>query len=245
MSNTLQSKSNIKAWYETGDVPSESQFNDWITTMVAEGGNTGDISGAIQVGNTASSTATGAIAIGNNVSATNVSSTVYGLNGINNDSYSLMISKDANTSIRLMALPPISPKNGDIWRGTDNYLYARINGVTSNIGAIGSFGITVDGGGSAVTTGSKGFVTIPYNATITNWYMAADQSGSIVIDVKRSATSIVGGGGNKPTLVSASNATNAVSSWTSNTITAGDILEFNVDSCTTITNINLVLKVIK
>jgi hypothetical protein len=106
-------------------------------------------------------------------------------------------------------------------------------------------GITIDGGGVVPTTGSKGFVTIPYNGIIINWYMAADVSGSMVIDVKRSGTSIVGGGGNKPTLSAAQSGNAAVSGWTSTTITAGDILEFNLDSVSVITRINLVLKVKK
>jgi len=110
---------------------------------------------------------------------------------------------------------------------------------------LSGFGITIDGGGSAVTTGSKGFVTVPFDCTITNWYLAADQSGSVVIDVKRSGSSIVGGGGNKPTLSSAQTGNAAVSSWTSTAVSAGDIIEFNVDSASTLTRVNLVLKVTK
>jgi hypothetical protein len=102
-------------------------------------------------------------------------------------------------------------------------------------------GITIDGGGSVPATGSKGFVTIPLVGTIANWYLAADQSGSCVIDVKRSGSSIVGAG-NKPTLSSAQSGNAAVSSWTSTAISAGDIIEFNLDSVTTITWVNLVIK---
>lgn len=106
-----------------------------------------------------------------------------------------------------------------------------------------TMGITIDGGGSVPATGSKGFVTIPFAATITNWYLAADASGSLVIDVKRSGTSIVGGGGNKPTLSTAQTGNAAVASWTSTAISAGDIIEFNLDSITTITRVNLVIKI--
>ena len=109
---------------------------------------------------------------------------------------------------------------------------------------IGSLGITVDGGGIAVTTGSKGYVIIPYNATINNWYITSDVSGSIVVDIKRSGSSIVGAG-NKPTLSAASYATAAVSGWTSTSITAGDVFEFSVDSASTVTKINLVVKITK
>lgn len=122
-------------------------------------------------------------------------------------------------------------------------------GVTGPTGVTGvgvnCFGITIDGAGSVITTGSKGFVTIPYTCTITNWYLAADQSGSVVIDVKRSGTSIVGGSGNKPTLSSAISGNAAVASWTSVAVTAGDILEFNVDSASTLTRVNLVIKAVQ
>lgn len=118
--------------------------------------------------------------------------------------------------------------------------------VTAAVAAVatGAIGLTVDGAGSVITTGSKGFVTVPFDCTITNWYMAADASGSMVIDVKRSGSSIVGGG-NKPTLSSQSSASAAVSGWTSTAVTTGDIIEFNVDSASTITRNNLVLQVTK
>jgi hypothetical protein len=106
---------------------------------------------------------------------------------------------------------------------------------------IEDFGITIDGGDYVPTTGSNGFITIPYSGTINNWYLAADASGSCVIDIKRSGTSIVGGG-NKPTLSSAQTGNAAVSGWTSTTITAGDIIEFNLNSISTIKRVNLVIK---
>ena len=118
-------------------------------------------------------------------------------------------------------------------------------GLTNGDVLIASVGITIDGGGAVPTTGSKGYVTIPFPATINNYYLASDVSGSCVIDVKRSGTSIVGGGGNKPTLSSASSSNAAVASWTSSSISAGDILEFNLDSVSTLTRVNLVLKVTK
>lgn len=117
--------------------------------------------------------------------------------------------------------------------------FATTNQVT------GSLGVSVDGQGGVISTGSKGFITIPYNCTITNWYVSADVSGSIQFDVKRSGTSIVGGGGNKPLLSSAQSGNAAVSGWTSTTVTAGDIIEWNIDIAATITNATVILKVIK
>ena len=112
-------------------------------------------------------------------------------------------------------------------------------------GAVASpqtFGLTVDGGGAVLTAGSKGFITVPYACTITNWYLAADQSGGVVIDVKRSGASIVGTG-NHPTLSTTQSGNAAVSGWTSVAITAGDILEFVVTGTpATLTRVNLVIK---
>lgn len=109
-----------------------------------------------------------------------------------------------------------------------------------------SFGTTIDGQGGVISTGSKGFIAaFPYPCTITKWYVKADVSGSIQIDLKRSGTSIIGGGGNKPILSSAQSANAAVASWTSTSIALNDEIEFVVDSATTVTRINLVVYVTK
>lgn len=125
--------------------------------------------------------------------------------------------------------------------GTDALTYAQFSlAPPSSNSLIRSVGVGADNSGSVLSTGSIGFVTVPYSCTITKWYLAADQSGSIVIDVKRSGTSIVGAG-NKPTLTSAQSGNATVSGWTSVSLSAGDILEFNINSATTITRVNLVL----
>ena len=117
----------------------------------------------------------------------------------------------------------------------------RLNAIPLN----GYFGIDIDGAGAEPETGSKGFLTIPYACTILNWYIVGNVSGDAVIDIKRSGTSIIGGAGNKPTLTSAASANAAAASWTSVNISAGDLIEFNLDSIDTITHLNLVLKVLK
>jgi hypothetical protein len=114
----------------------------------------------------------------------------------------------------------------------------------------GTIGITIDGGGSAITTGSKGFIYVPYACTISSATLLADQSGSIVIDVKKVAygsfptTSSITASA-KPTLSSAQNSQDTtLTGWTTS-VSAGDVLEFVVDSCTTTTRANLILKVAK
>ena len=117
---------------------------------------------------------------------------------------------------------------------------------------VGSFGITIDGGGSAITTGVKGYVEIPYNGVITSWTLTSDVSGSCVIDVWKDtyanypptiADTIAGS--EKPTLSSSNkNQDNSLSTWTTN-VNAGDIIAFNVDSASTVTRLNLSIKINK
>lgn len=116
----------------------------------------------------------------------------------------------------------------------------------------GSFGITIDGGGNVITTGVKGYVTIPYDCTITGWDIFADQVGSCVIDLWKDsyanfaptiADTITGS--EKPTLSSQQkNRDTSLSTWTTN-VTTGDIIAFNVDSATTVTRVNVIIKVTK
>lgn len=119
-------------------------------------------------------------------------------------------------------------------------------GSSSANALIRNFGITIDGAGAAITTGVKGYITVPYTGTITRWTLLADQTGSIVIDVWKDtyanypptlADTIAGT--EKPTLSSANkNQDTNLTTWTT-AVTAGDIIGFNVDSATTVTRVTL------
>lgn len=121
-----------------------------------------------------------------------------------------------------------------------------VNGTTTTFGAGAAagfqaglassvtFGININNGSAVIAAGNKGQIgPIPYPMTVASWTVIAEQSGSIVIDVLRAnngvpSASIVGGGGNKPTLSSSQYATAAPSSWTSTSLVANDILDFSV-----------------
>ncbi len=106
-----------------------------------------------------------------------------------------------------------------------------------------TFGITVDGGGTALTTGTKGYRYIEQNCTITGWDVRSDVSGNIVFDVKRSGVSIAGT--EKPTLSGASSAQDlTLTTWTVS-LSAGDIIEFIIDSTATLTRATLSVLVTK
>jgi phage baseplate assembly protein gpV len=132
--------------------------------------------------------------------------------------------------------------------GTASY---ALNGGSVTGGTLsGSFGITIDGGGSAITTGNKGYLTVPYGGTITGWRIISDQSGSCVVDVWKTANAIPTvtntiAGTEKPTLSSQQLNTNtALTTWTSS-VSPGDIFAFNVDSATTVTRVNVSIYITK
>lgn len=117
---------------------------------------------------------------------------------------------------------------------------------------IAAIGITIDGGGSTITTGIKGDIFVPYGCTINSVTMLADQSGSIVVDIWKDtyanypptiADTITASA--LPTITSATKSQDTtLTGWTTS-VTAGDTIRFNVNSATTITRLNLTLKVTK
>jgi hypothetical protein len=122
----------------------------------------------------------------------------------------------------------------------------RLTSASSNT-QFGATGVTVDGGLTAPTTGVKGYIIIPYNATIVSWTIMANQSGSAVLDIKSassysgisSTTSITASA--KPTLTSAQSAFgNTLTGWTT-AITAGTLLEFDLTSVSSVTRLTLEL----
>lgn len=134
--------------------------------------------------------------------------------------------------------------SGDgVWQG--------IAQVTAN-DRLASLGLVIDGAGSAITTGVKGYLRVPYACTIQSAELVADQSGSIAIDIWRDTyanfpptvgDSIVASA--KPTLSSAQKSQNTtLTGWTT-TLTEGQYLAFNVDSASTVTRVVLTLKVQK
>jgi len=108
----------------------------------------------------------------------------------------------------------------------------------------GSVSFTIDGQGGVITTGFKGFVVIPFDGTITGWELmeisSSPVSSSIVIDTWKDtyanypptvADAILT---NKPTLTAATKNQNLAPTFigAGATVTAGDIIGINVDSCT-------------
>jgi len=99
----------------------------------------------------------------------------------------------------------------------------------------------INGSGSVPSTGAYSLSTVPRDTLLSSYSLSADKSGSAVIDVKIGGTSIVGTG-NKPTLVSTSTVQATLSGWTSVSLTANQIMTFNLDSVSTCTYLELQLR---
>lgn len=122
---------------------------------------------------------------------------------------------------------------------------------TGNI-AVGAISLSLNGGGSTITTGYKSFTTVTFSGEILEYTILADRTGSIVIDVWKDSygnfplttgDSICAS--SKPTLATGiKNTDSTLTSWTK-TFSAGDVFGFNVDSVSGVTNVNLTLKVKK
>lgn len=117
----------------------------------------------------------------------------------------------------------------------------------------GSIEFVIDGGGSTIATGMKGYLEIPFACTINRWTLLGDQSGSIVVDVFKCDyasfdPTTTPASGNKitasapPTISTAKKAqSSTLTGWTT-AVSAGDILAFNVNSVTTMQRATLSLK---
>ena len=101
------------------------------------------------------------------------------------------------------------------------------------------------------TAGEQAWVQIPFNCTISSYELAADQSGSIVIDLWVSdydnwesisvADTITASA--KPTLSSAQKSTDSTLTGWTKTLSAGDYILANVDSADTLEKAVLTINV--
>jgi hypothetical protein len=123
-------------------------------------------------------------------------------------------------------------------------------------GALSAFEFTIDGAGSAITTGIKGYLEIPFACTITANTLLADQTGSIVVDIYKCTYSAFDptthpASGDKitasapPTISGAKKSQDTTLTGWSKSLAAGDIIGFDVTIAATITLVTLSLKIAK
>jgi hypothetical protein len=121
---------------------------------------------------------------------------------------------------------------------------------TIDLQAISALEISLGDGTNVIAVGSKVRVYCPYAFAILGVTMGADQSGSVVVDIWKdthanypptNADSITASA--KPTISAATKSQdNTLTGWTK-TVDADTWLFFNVDSCSTITQVTLALKI--
>jgi hypothetical protein len=131
---------------------------------------------------------------------------------------------------------------------------ASITGPTGPTGGVtAAVGYTIVNGDDVIATGVIGTgIQVPFNCTINSVTLLAAQTGSIVIDIWKDtyanfpptvADSICASA--KPTITASNKSTDSTLTGWTQTVTAGDVLYFNVDSVTTIKNVVLTLQVTK
>lgn len=145
---------------------------------------------------------------------------------------------------------------------TKNAVYDQME-LKANITALANlkldqFGITIDGGGSVLSTGTKGYISVPYSGTITGWTIleisaTPTPSSSIVVDIWKDtyanypptvADAIFT---TKPTITTGIKGQNLAPTFVGAgaTVTAGDIIGFNVDSVTNAVKVTVLLHITK
>lgn len=111
-------------------------------------------------------------------------------------------------------------------------------------------GITIDGGGSPITAGLKGFKSFPVAGTITGWRLLADAAGDVQFDVLKSdyatfptQASIVAAA--PPALSGVQKDEDTVGTWTT-AVAAGDVFGFEVEAAPTptVTRVTLELTIV-
>jgi len=111
----------------------------------------------------------------------------------------------------------------------------------------------IDGAGAAITIGEKGHLEVPFAGAIRQAELLADLDGALKVDIWKdtyanfpptNADSITGG--NEPEIAASGkkDIDSTLTGWTT-ALAQGDILAFNVDSCTTITRCSVILRVTK
>jgi hypothetical protein len=98
---------------------------------------------------------------------------------------------------------------------------------------------TLDGSGSAITTGAKSWVRVPFACTLTGWELTVDTSATITIDVWKDTyanyppdnADAMPGAEKEPAITAAIKAQDTdITDWTTDDIAAGDYIKINVDA---------------
>lgn len=152
--------------------------------------------------------------------------------GVEGNPHGLVI--DADTTVEVITNP-------------DESITLKATSVLTN----GAIEFRSENGTNVLLTGAKAHVIVPYSGEITAWELTADIPGSIEVDIWKgtyadyplnATQSIVAG--NYPALISAIKATGVVAGWDV-AIAAGNYIQLNIRSVSSIRKVTLTLKVTK
>jgi hypothetical protein len=139
---------------------------------------------------------------------------------------------------------------------TGNVGPTGVTGATGHTGPSQVFGVQfiIDGGGTLIQTGLKGYLQFDFACIISGVTLLADQTGSIVVDIWKTAYStfnpgthpVVGDtitGASVPTISSGVKYQDTtLTGWTT-AVGAGDVIAFNVNSAANVQRVTVDLKV--
>jgi len=166
--------------------------------------------------------------------------------GVNASTDTLVAVRNGTTDVLVtVAAVAASGSASDLTTGTLPTAQVETNILIANVG------VTLDGGGSVLTTGQKGYVTCPFAGTIVGWSITAD-TGTCTFDIWKIAT-----GTAVPTVANTITASakpalatgtaihsTTLTSWTT-AVAANDIFGFNLDAISGATKLTLVLQINK
>ena len=146
---------------------------------------------------------------------------------------------DGTKPMTITSTTNVTNLNADLWDGlhSTSLTYAGIQFV-------------IDGGGSAITTGIKGDLEIPFDCAIDRADAFADTTGNITVSIWKSTyagfapTSTANITASAPVTITSAvkSQDSTLTGWTK-TIAGDSILRFNVDSCAAITRVTISLRV--
>jgi hypothetical protein len=170
--------------------------------------------------------------------------------GTTSPDYKLCVTGTINAAnILVNQVPVVSNAATTLFTGTSNNTNF-VAGANAAEVITASIGFVIDGGGAVIEPGQKGHIEVPFSATINQWTMLLDQTGSANVEIwKESYANFPPTNGdtiNTGGFQVSTGVKNQGSLFnTSSTINAGDILAYNVATVDATTRLTISLKVTK
>lgn len=149
------------------------------------------------------------------------------------------------TTLSALSLPTSQLSGSIVLTSQVSGILPVANGGTGiSTGLVESFGITIDGGGSAITNGTYSVRSMPTAGVITSWVLLADTTGSITVDIKKSTfsgyptTASITAAAIPAISAAQKNSSSTLTGWTTS-FAAGDVMQFVVSGSATVTKVTL------